>query len=55
VGTSFEIISTGKDFLNRISLAQALRSTTSKMGPMKLKKVCKEKDIIVLTKQQPAK
>ena len=50
VGNSFELVGTGKDFLNRTLLA--LRMTINKWDLMKLKNFCKAKDIIVLKKHQ---
>ena len=50
---SLELIGTGKDFLNRTPLAQALRSTINKWDLMKLKSFCKAKDIVNRTKSQP--
>jgi hypothetical protein len=40
VGNSLDLIGTGKDFLNRTPLAQALRSTINKWDLMKLRSVC---------------
>jgi hypothetical protein len=50
---SLEFIDTGDNFLNRTPMAQALRSTTDKWNPMKLKSFCKTKDTVKRTKQQP--
>jgi hypothetical protein len=52
VGNRFELIGTGKSFLNRTPLAQALRSTINKWAPIKLRYFHKTKDIIILTKWQ---
>ena len=53
VGNSLEHTGTGDNFLNRASMAQALRSTIDKWDLMKLKSFCKAKDIINMTYQQP--
>ena len=48
-----ECIGTGDNFLNRISTAQALRSTINKWDLMKLKSFCKAKDNVNWTEWQP--
>jgi hypothetical protein len=45
VGKSFELIGTGGNFLNRIPVAQALRSITDKWDFMKLESFSKAKDL----------
>ena len=50
VGTSLGCIGTGDNFLNRILMAQALRSTTDKWDLMKLKSFSKAKDTVNRTK-----
>jgi hypothetical protein len=50
VRNSLELIDTGKDFLNRLSLAQALRSTINKWDLIGLKNFCMAKDTIIWTK-----
>ena len=42
-----------ENFLNRTSMACALRSPTDKWGLIKLKSFCKTKDIVIRTKQKP--
>ena len=44
LGNNLEWIGTGKNFLNRIQISQALRSTIYKLDIMKLKSFCKTKD-----------
>jgi hypothetical protein len=53
VGKSLELISTGKNFLNRILMSQALRTNIDKWDLIKLKSFCKAKDIVNRTKFQP--
>ena len=53
VGNTLECIDTMQNFLNRISMAQALRSIVDKWNLLKMKSVCKAKDITNTTKQQP--
>jgi hypothetical protein len=52
VGKSLKLIGTGGNFLNRIPMAQALRSRIGKWDLMKLKSFCKAKDIVNSTNQQ---
>ena len=52
VGNSFEYTNTGDNFLNRTTMAQALRSTTNKWDLMKLKSFCKAQDTANRTTQQ---
>ena len=47
VGKSLELIGTGRNFLNRTPMAQALRSRTDKWDLMKLESFCKAKDFII--------
>jgi hypothetical protein len=44
VGKSLELIGTGGNFLNRISMSHALKSRIDKWDLMKLKSFCKAKD-----------
>jgi hypothetical protein len=53
VEKSLEHISTGKNFLNRIQMAQVLRSAIDKWDLVKLKSSCKARDTVNRTKQQP--
>jgi hypothetical protein len=53
VGSSIEHIGTGEKLLNRIPMSQALRSRSAKWYFLKLKSVCKAKDIVNRTKHQP--
>ena len=53
VGNSLEPLGTGDNFLNRIPMAQALRTTIDKWDLMKLKSFCKAKDTVNRTKWQP--
>jgi hypothetical protein len=53
VRDGLEHIGTGDSFLNRIPIAQALRSTTDKQDLIKLKSLCKAKATINRTKWQP--
>ena len=53
VGNSLEHIDTGEIFLNKIPMAQALRSIIDKWNLMKLKSFCKTKYTVNKTKQQP--
>ena len=50
---NLEDTGTGKDFLNRASLAQALRSTVNKWDLIKLKSFCKAENTTIWAKQQP--
>ena len=45
-------ICTGEEFLNRATIAQALRSTIDKWNLMKLKSFCKAKITVIRTKLQ---
>jgi hypothetical protein len=53
VGSSFHLICIGKGFLNKIPLAQALRSIISKWDLMKLKSFCMAKDNVIRKKWAP--
>jgi hypothetical protein len=53
VEKNLEHIGTNKNFLNRASMTQALRSTIDKWDLIKLKDLCKAKDTFNRTKQQP--
>jgi hypothetical protein len=53
VGNSHELIGTGRNFLNRTPMAQALRSKIDKWDLMKLESLCKAKDILNKTSWQP--
>jgi hypothetical protein len=53
VGKSLELIGTGGNFLNRTSMAHALRSRIDKWGLIKLENFCKAKDIVNKTNRQP--
>jgi hypothetical protein len=55
LGSSLEYISIGDNFLNRTPKAQAIRLTINKWDLMTLKGLCKGKDTINRTKQQPTK
>ena len=44
---------TGENFLNRTSMAYALRSTIGKWDPIKLKSFFKAKDTVNRTKWEP--
>jgi hypothetical protein len=46
VGNTLENTGRGENFLNRIPLTQALRSTIEKWYFMKLKSFCKAKDTV---------
>jgi hypothetical protein len=48
-----ERVDTGKDFLIRTPIVQALRSTINKWVLMKLESSCKTKDTVNWTKWQP--
>ena len=48
-----KIIGTGRNFLNRTPMAQALRSTIDKWDLIKLEIFCEAKDIANKTNQQP--
>jgi hypothetical protein len=54
VRKSFELISTGGNFLNRTPVAQGLRSRIDKWDLMKLESFCKAKDIVNKTNRQHA-
>jgi hypothetical protein len=54
IGTSLELISNGNNFLNRITMVQALQSTVDKWDLMTLKNFCKPKYTMIKTKQQSA-
>ena len=53
VGKILEDISTGVIFLNRTTMACALRSKIKKWDLMRLQSCCKAKDTVKKTKQQP--
>jgi hypothetical protein len=53
VGKSLELTGTGRHFLNRTSMAHALRSKIDKCNFMKLESSCKSKDIVNRINQQP--
>jgi hypothetical protein len=53
VGNTLEHICTGDKFLNRTSIAQALRSTIDKWHLMKLQSFYNAKDIVNRTNQKP--
>ena len=52
VGKSLKLIGTRGNFLNRIPVSQALRSTIDKRDLMKTKSFCKPKDTINSTNRQ---
>jgi hypothetical protein len=52
-GKGLELIGAGGNFLNRIPLAHALRSTIDKLDPMKLESFYKAKYIFNKTNRQP--
>jgi hypothetical protein len=54
VGNSLGQVGTGDNFLSRISIAQALRSTVDNWNLRKLKSFCKAKATITRTKGRPA-
>jgi hypothetical protein len=47
---SLKLIDPGRDFPNRTLIAQALKSTISKINLIKLKTFCKAKDTIIQAK-----
>ena len=51
-GKSLKHIGTGGNFLNRIPMTWALRSTIDKLDLIKLKSLSKAKDTVIRTKQQ---
>ena len=53
VGKTLEDIGTGEKFLNRTSMACAVRSRMDKWDLMKLQSFCKAKDTINKTKRPP--
>jgi hypothetical protein len=53
VEKSLKRIGTGEHFLNKIPVAQVLRSTIDNWDLMKLKSFCKAKNTVNWTKQQP--
>jgi hypothetical protein len=53
VGKSLELIGTGGNFLNRTPMSHALRSRIDKYDFMKLESVCKAKNVVNKTNQQP--
>lgn len=53
MGNKFELIDTGKDCLNRISIALAVWPTINKWNLMKLKRFCMAKNTIIWAKWQP--
>jgi hypothetical protein len=52
VGNSLELIGKGKDFLNKILIAQTVRTMINKWDPMKLRSFYVEKDTTIQPKQQ---
>jgi hypothetical protein len=53
VGNSLKCMGTGENFPNKTPISQVLRSTINKCDLRKLKSLCKAKDTINRTKQQP--
>ena len=53
VGKSVKHMGTGVNFMNRTSMACALRLTIDKWDLIRLQNFCKAKDIVNRTKQQP--
>jgi hypothetical protein len=53
VGKSLELMDTEEIFLNRTPIAYALRSRIDKEDLIKLQNLCKAKDTVIRTKQQP--
>jgi len=53
VGKSFKHMVTGENFLNKTSMAHALRSRIDKWNLIKLGSFCRAKDTVIRTKQQP--
>ena len=53
VGKMLALIGTGRNFLNRTPMAQALGSTIDKWDPMNLRSFCKAKDTINKISWQP--
>jgi hypothetical protein len=53
VGKSPELIGTRGNILNQTPMAHALRSRIDKWDLMKLESLCKAKDIVYRTNQQP--
>jgi hypothetical protein len=53
VGESLEDMGTGQKFLNRTSMAYALRSGIDKWDFIKLQSLCKAKDTVNKTKRPP--
>jgi len=53
VGKSLKLRGTGEIFLNRTSMAYALRSRIDKLYLIKLQNFCKAKDSVIRSKQQP--
>jgi hypothetical protein len=54
-GNTPEVVSIGKDFLNRTPAAQQLRERMDKWDFIKLKSFCKTKEMIFTLKRQPTK
>jgi hypothetical protein len=52
-GNTFEEISIGKDFLNRIPAAQQLRQSIDKWDFIKLKSFCSTKEMVSKLKRPP--
>ena len=46
-------LGTGENFLNRTTMAYALRSRIDKWDLIKLQRFCEAKDTVIRTKQQP--
>jgi hypothetical protein len=53
VGKKFELIGSGRNFLNRTLMARALRSRIDEWDLIKLESFCKGKDIVNKTNRQP--
>ena len=53
LGKTLEDLGTGENFLNRTSIAYALRSRVGKWGLIKLQSFCKAKDTVNRTEWQP--
>jgi hypothetical protein len=53
VGKSLEVMGTGEEFLNRTTMACAVRSIVNKWDLIKFQSVCKAKDTVSKTKRPP--
>ena len=52
IGNRFELFGTGKDFLNKVLITQAVRLTNKEKGGHETEKICRAKDSVIWSKCQ---